>query len=65
MERSAKQIGYIDGFYDYAIENTVAEHPDITFKRLENDFRTFVTKSLKMAFVHGSTKRSSFCRTCR
>jgi hypothetical protein len=28
-ERSAKQIGYIDGFYDYAIENTVAEHPDI------------------------------------
>jgi hypothetical protein len=37
-ERSPKQIGYIDGFYDYAIENTVAEHPDITFKRLENDF---------------------------
>jgi hypothetical protein len=33
-----KQIGCIDGFYDYAIENTVAEHPDITFKRLENDF---------------------------
>lgn len=37
-ERSPKQIGYIEGFYDYAIENTVAEHPDITFKRLENDF---------------------------
>jgi hypothetical protein len=37
-ESSPKQIGYIDGFYDYAIENTVAEHPDMTFKRLENDF---------------------------
>jgi Protein of unknown function (DUF4238) len=37
-ERSPKQIGYIDGFYDYAIENTVAELPDMTFKRLENDF---------------------------
>ncbi len=37
-ERSPKQIGYLDGFYDYAVENTVAEHPDITFKGLENDF---------------------------
>jgi hypothetical protein len=37
-ERSPKQIGYIDGFYDYAIENTAAELPDITFQRLENDF---------------------------
>lgn len=37
-ERSPKQIGYIEGFYDYAIENTIAEHPDITFQRLENDF---------------------------
>lgn len=37
-ERSPKEIGYIDGFYDYGIDNTVAEHPDITFKRLENDF---------------------------
>jgi len=37
-ERAPKEIGYIDGFYDYAIENTTAEHPDLTFQRLENDF---------------------------
>jgi hypothetical protein len=37
-ERSPKEIGYINGFYDYAIENTAFEHPDLTFKRLENDF---------------------------
>jgi hypothetical protein len=27
-ECGPKEIGYIDGFYDYAIENTTAEHPD-------------------------------------
>src|SRR5450755_4878811 len=37
-ERAPKEIGYIVGFYDYAIENTTAEHPDLTFQRLENDF---------------------------
>jgi hypothetical protein len=37
-ECSPKQIGYIDGFYDYGTENTIAEHPDITFGPLENDF---------------------------
>jgi hypothetical protein len=37
-ERNPKEIGYIDGFYDFATENTTAEHPDLTFKRLENDF---------------------------
>lgn len=37
-ERASKEIGYIDGFYDYAIENTTAEHPDLTFKSLENNF---------------------------
>ncbi len=37
-EGSAKEIGYIDGFYDFATENATAEHPDLTFKRLENDF---------------------------
>ena len=37
-ERSPKEIGYIDGFYDFATENTTAEHPDLTFKHLENNF---------------------------
>jgi hypothetical protein len=49
-ERSPKQIGYIDGFYDYAIENTAAEHPDITFKRLENDFPRIRAQILKDGF---------------
>jgi hypothetical protein len=49
-ECSPKQIGYIDGFYDYAIENTVAEHPDITFKRLENDFPRIRGKILQDGF---------------
>lgn len=31
-------MGYIDGFYDLAAENTAAERPDITFKRLKSDF---------------------------
>ncbi len=37
-ERSTKAIGYIDGLYDYADEHIDAEHPDITFKFLENEF---------------------------
>jgi len=49
-ERSPKQIGYIDGFYDYAIENTIAEHPDTTFKRLENDFPTVRKEILEDGF---------------
>jgi hypothetical protein len=49
-ERSPKQIGYIDGFYDYAIENTVSEHPDMTFKRLENDFPLVRAQMLKDDF---------------
>jgi hypothetical protein len=46
-ERSPKQIGYIDGFYDYAIDNTSAEHPDITFKKLENDFPAVRSRIIK------------------
>jgi hypothetical protein len=49
-ERSPKQIGYLDGFYDYAIENTTAEPPDITFKRLENDFSLIRAQILKDGF---------------
>lgn len=49
-ERSPKEIGYIDGFYDYAIENTLAEHPDVTFKRLENDFPRLRGKILQDGF---------------
>jgi hypothetical protein len=49
-ERSPKQIGYIDGFYDYAIENTAAELPDITFQRLENDFPAIRAQMLGDSF---------------
>lgn len=49
-ERSPKQIGYIDGFYDYAIKNTDAELPDITFQRLENDFPAVRTQLLSDGF---------------
>jgi hypothetical protein len=49
-ECSPKQIGYIDGFYDYAIENNDAEHPDITFKRLENDFPRIRDQIIKNRF---------------
>jgi len=49
-ERSPKEIGYIDGFYDFAIENTAAEHPDMTFQRLENDFPRIRTQMIKDGF---------------
>jgi hypothetical protein len=49
-ERSPKEIGYIDGFYDLATENTAAEHPDITFKRLENDFPVLRAQILRDGF---------------
>ena len=49
-ERSPKQIGYIDGFYDYGTENTVAEHPDVTFKRLENDFPSVRAQIIQKGF---------------
>jgi len=37
-------------FYDFAIENTAAEHPDVTFQRLENDFPRIRTQMLKDRF---------------
>lgn len=50
-ERSPKEIGYIDGFYDFATENTTAEHPDLTFKRLENDFPRIRAQIIQDGFV--------------
>jgi hypothetical protein len=50
-ERSPKEIGYIDGFYDFATENTSTEHPDLTFKRLENDFPRIRAQIIQDAFV--------------
>jgi hypothetical protein len=49
-ECSPKQIGYLDGFYDYAIENTAAEPPDITFQRLENGFPRIRSQMLNDGF---------------
>jgi hypothetical protein len=49
-ECGPKEIGYIDGFYDYATENVAAEHPDITFKRLENDFPLVRARILRDGF---------------
>jgi hypothetical protein len=49
--RSPKQIGYIDGFYDFAAENNGAEHPDVTFQRLENDFPAVRSKIISDGFA--------------
>jgi Protein of unknown function (DUF4238) len=37
-EKSPKQVGYEDGFYDYAGEGSELLHPDTTFARLEREF---------------------------
>jgi hypothetical protein len=50
-ERSAKEIGYIDGFYDFATENTSAEHPDLTFKYLENNFPLIRARIIREGFA--------------
>ena len=49
-ERSTKAVGYLDGFYDYANEHINAEHPDVTFKCLENEFPRVRTQILKEGF---------------
>jgi hypothetical protein len=46
-ERSAKEIGYVDGFYDYATENNALEPADTTFKHLENEFPRVRERILK------------------
>ncbi|MGB8479470.1 MAG: DUF4238 domain-containing protein [Acidobacteriaceae bacterium] len=37
-EKSPRQVGYEDGFYDYAGGASELVHPDITFARLEREF---------------------------
>jgi hypothetical protein len=37
-EKSTRQVGYAEGFYDYATESPELVHPDRTFARLERDF---------------------------
>jgi hypothetical protein len=37
-EKSTRQVGYAEGFYDYATESPELVHPDKTFARLERDF---------------------------
>ena len=37
-EKSPKQVGYEDGFYDYAGEARELIHPDIAFAKLEREF---------------------------
>jgi hypothetical protein len=37
-EKSPRQVGYADGFYDYAGEGSDLIHPDVTFARLEREF---------------------------
>ena len=56
-ERSPKEIGYIDGFYDFAQENLDAEHPDITFKKLENDFPKIQAQILRDGFFSWTVHR--------
>jgi hypothetical protein len=37
-EKSTRQVGYGEGFYDYAVDAPELVHPDITFARLEREF---------------------------
>jgi hypothetical protein len=37
-QKSPKQIGFEEGFYDIGTDNPVLEHPDVTFGQFERQF---------------------------
>ncbi len=60
-ERSPKQIGYEIGFYDFANDSLDAEHADVTFKTMEDQFPVLRNELIATGFRHWTEHLEFLC----